>query len=765
MAENVAVTTLEIRGTEKVATTMKELKAQIQAYRDELVALGQVEDKDEKQKAEQVRIISELQKSTKLLSDVTNAHKKSLEDTDKVIDAQVDSYNALQAEMTKLKKAYKEMTAAERESPLGKETLSHIAALDSSLKDIDASMGQYQRNVGNYGNTFSQSMGTARQNAGYAAQGIGTLNTAIMMLGIKNDTLTKTIAGVMLAMQLLQNEGVTKLVTKLYEMIAAKIAAKTASIEATAAAQAEAAAMNATAAATTGATAATNGFKAALVSTGIGAIVVALGVLIANWDKVSKALGISKKATEEETEALKKAREAAEEFNNNVGTAISGALSQFVKLQAQYRALRTDFERKKWIKENASAFGDLGISVKDLNSAEAAFVKNTKVVVDSLIKRAMATAKEQQLVSMATQYMAARLRGDEYVKKNQVIAGQEVKSPGAGGFTTEGGKMQVNHEGKWVYTAKGAELANATVTSNAYAEANKIKGEMDALANELATKYKNVGGGAIIGGYKPAGGTTKKDAAEKESANTEKAYEDASIAEEEAYYDAEIARMEAVQEKKDEFFQRDIARMDAEREAEEEAAEFQKAIDEEEDKRQEEILENKKKRAKAAMDITTAGLSALSGMLDAIGEIIESTEKDEEKAAQKTKGLKIASTTIETLSGAATAIASAQTLGPIAGPIIGGINAAAVLATGFANIAKIKATPTNGSESSSISGVSASVSAPNIATQLDSVRTITTASEEDRLNQMASPQKVYILQSDIEAANKTSKVQVDESSF
>ena len=47
MAENVAVTTIEIRGTEKVATSMKELKQQISDYRDKLIVLGQAEEETE----------------------------------------------------------------------------------------------------------------------------------------------------------------------------------------------------------------------------------------------------------------------------------------------------------------------------------------------------------------------------------------------------------------------------------------------------------------------------------------------------------------------------------------------------------------------------------------------------------------------------------------------------------------------------------------------------------------------------------------------
>jgi hypothetical protein len=42
---------------------------------------------------------------------------------------------------------------------------------------------------------------------------------------------------------------------------------------------------------------------------------------------------------------------------------------------------------------------------------------------------------------------------------------------------------------------------------------------------------------------------------------------------------------------------------------------------------------------------------------------------------------------------------------------------------------------------------------------------VTSATEEELLNRMASPQKVYILQSDIEAAGSVAKAQVTESSF
>jgi hypothetical protein len=157
---------------------------------------------------------------------------------------------------------------------------------------------------------------------------------------------------------------------------------------------------------------------------------------------------------------------------------------------------------------------------------------------------------------------------------------------------------------------------------------------------------------------------------------------------------------------------------------------------------------------------------ATSGLMSALADMYESDEKNAEKNAKKIKALRIASATIDMLNGAITAYTSAQSLGVPLGPIVGAANAASVIAMGIANINKIKSTnPGGGGSSASVSAAPASVSAPNIETDLTSVRTITTASEEERLNRMAKEQRVYILQSDIEASGNASKTRVQESSF
>ena len=65
------------------------------------------------------------------------------------------SYYQLNQQLVDLRKQYKSLSAAERDSAKGQELKTKIQQLDSELKKIDASTGQFQRNVGNYPKTFA----------------------------------------------------------------------------------------------------------------------------------------------------------------------------------------------------------------------------------------------------------------------------------------------------------------------------------------------------------------------------------------------------------------------------------------------------------------------------------------------------------------------------------------------------------------------------------------------------------------------------------
>jgi hypothetical protein len=59
----------------------------------------------------------------------------------------------------------------------------------------------------------------------------------------------------------------------------------------------------------------------------------------------------------------------------------------------------------------------------------------------------------------------------------------------------------------------------------------------------------------------------------------------------------------------------------------------------------------------------------------------------------------------------------------------------------------------------------ATVNAPALASAVPTTTVVNGASTEAALNRAAQPQKVYVLQSDIEAADNATQVQVAEASF
>lgn len=179
-----------------------------------------------------------------------------------------------------------------------------------------------------------------------------------------------------------------------------------------------------------------------------------------------------------------------------------------------------------------------------------------------------------------------------------------------------------------------------------------------------------------------------------------------------------------------------------------------------------EYYDAKKAQVQSWMQTLSGMASGVSSILGSIADAMEENTEMTEEEAKKAKNLRVASATIDMLQGAVTAYSSAQSLGVPMGPIIGAINAAAVIAAGIANIAKIKATQVSANSSSSQTPtVPAQVNAPTVSPQVQQVRTLTSASEEDRLNRMADDHRVYILSSDLEAERDQHRVQVEETTF
>ena len=91
------------------------------------------------------------------------------------------------------------------------------------------------------------------------------------------------------------------------------------------------------------------------------------------------------------TKALKNLKKQIKETSDEFGE----GLSILYRLQLQWKNLRTEAEKTKWIKNNQSEFSKLGIAINNMTDAENVFVKNTAAVIESMRLRAIAAAGEQ----------------------------------------------------------------------------------------------------------------------------------------------------------------------------------------------------------------------------------------------------------------------------------------------------------------------------------------------------------------------------------
>ena len=456
---------IESAGSEQ---TVKGLKKEIDSLRDALL-------NTEKGSEEYKKVLEQLIGDQKKLQDVMSAGKNE-------VSAATGSYNALKNEMSALKKVWAEVTDEASRSQIG----ARIDEINTELKTMDASIGNFQRNVGNYADGFKNARqeltalksamdnmqeGTAEYNQAfqraseithnlqerqemlkYSAADLGTqlsnvasigaslaggfnaINSVIALTGEKSEDLQKVMvklqAGIALVQGLQGLEGMTKRMKGLVDGLTTAIFKTNEMTTATNAqagsTKALATAQEANAAATTTATVATNAFGKALVATGIGAIVVLLGTLIAHWEDLKDMIGLSNEKLESFRAVLDKAKEAIVGVANAIGniliTPIKNAITYISTLGKVMKDVFT------------LNFSQIGTDIKEGFEKIKENVKKGYDVVGNYQKGA---AKQRELNEKKAAERAAKLRKEEledYIKDMEAQKGADWK------YTEEGKK-------------------------------------------------------------------------------------------------------------------------------------------------------------------------------------------------------------------------------------------------------------------------------------------------------------------------------------
>ena len=700
-------------GTEDAVKSVNDLKENIKLLK---TSLGDLEIGTQ----EYQNTLDELKVNQNALKDAMYATSTSMDDVAKAATGASESYNSLVHRMAALKEEWRATNDEARRNELGEQ----IAQVNGKLKAMDASIGNFQRNVGNYSSALAGLRDGFLATAGGASSVINPI--AGVTTGLKALSATPVVS-------------ILGLLANVINSVIKNLKSSEENINAVTAAMSPFAAMG---------DLVKNTMQ--MLGTAVSKVASVLGDLaIKVFPALRKAAELRNEITEKEIELSYRQREAIEK-NADAELEIAKLKAQSVdkeKYTAKQRiafleqAMALELEVSKRAKDIAEQ--EYQLQLLQAETAENSKEENDKLAQAYANKVKAETAYFNKAKELTSQLVAVRkeeadavLRAyieEEKLKQKQITLNKS---------TWEERLKTAKKGSEDEYTTKLAIAEAEMLLEQSKARAEiKDADEKVKMLEAIERKYleKRI---RLADEFADA----LQEAERKNLENEMTALEDGSAAQLKKRIELKKYELDTLHqmetESDEDFYARKI-------------------------KAEKDYIKSKEELTAHQIQVATATADATSALISNIADLYESDEKNAKKNAKKVKALRIVSATIDMLNGAVTAFTSAQQLGPIAGPIVGGINASAVLAMGAMNISKIKNTnlDSENSGSTTASLPSASVSAPVVETRLPNTRNLTSASEEERLNRMASSQKVYILQSDIEASGNQSKVQVAESSF
>jgi hypothetical protein len=714
-----------VKSVGDLKNNIKELKKQLDGYTE---ATGEVDEQGKKVyktiegltigSEEYKNALEELKINQNALRDAMYATTASMEDVSAAAMGASESYNSLVHQMAALKEEWRATNDEARRNELGVQ----IGEVNQKLKDMDASIGNYQRNVGNYSSALAGLKDGFLATAGGAGAVINPVKNVTM--GFKALSATPVV-------------GILGLIANVLNSVISNLKSSEGNINAVTQAMSPFAA-------------ATDLVKNTMQVLG-GAVAKVASVLgnlaMKIFPALREAAELRNQITEKEISLSYKQREAIEKN--------AEAELEIAKLKQK------SVDKDKYSAKERIAFLEQAIALELEVSQRAKDIANQEYELQVLKSKTAENSKEEN--DALAQAYANKIKAEtNYFNKSkeltsQLVAVKKEEKDANEKATREAEKSKQ----KQIEINKSLWQVRLQTAKKGSGEEYQIKSAI--LEDEyLLEKSK-----AML---------EIKDADEKVKTLEviEKKYHERRIQLSNEYADNLIEaerqqlenRMLEQEENSNAMLQAKIElkkfELDTLHQLETESDEdfYARKLQAEKD-----YTEAKKELTANQIQQMSAVAGATSSLLSSIADMYESDEKNAEKNAKKVKALRIASATIDMLQGAVGAFTQASsTYPPPYGQIIGGVSAAAVVAMGVANIAKIKSTDPTGSSGGG-SSTPAVVNPPSVDTQMPSVRNVTSASEEDRLNRIASPQKVYILQSDIEAAGSQSKVQIEESSF
>lgn len=162
---------------------------------------------------------------------------------------------------------------------------------------------------------------------------------------------------------------------------------------------------------------------------------------------ISKLIEKHKETKQAAQEAAKAQRETFESYARSVASNSAEIITKFNALQQQYKALGDDLQaKKKFIKENADAFKELGVKVTDVNDAENLFIHNAEAFRKSIEARAQAAAAMELAVEKYKVSIQKMMEYDQLNYANEDNILDHIKATGYRKWSAEGLTEEQNEQ-------------------------------------------------------------------------------------------------------------------------------------------------------------------------------------------------------------------------------------------------------------------------------------------------------------------------------
>lgn len=692
------------------------------------------------------------------------------------------SYNALVKTMAELKKQWRATADGVERTEIGKQ----IDDINTQLKEMDASIGNYQRNVGNYAESFSQAMKAQQEAtevtraklesvqkvASGLASGYSALQGAMAMLGTENKNLEKTFVKLQAAIALAQGIGGLK------DLVEGVGQAKVAFQGALMGVKSFIGSLNA--------------MKTALIATGIGALVVAVGTLIAYWDELSAMFGDTErdiKRINDVVDDLKTKLSQFDEDNNfivRLAEASGKAKDEILKLRQEQAKLA--FEEAERAKQQAelnlekAKKEDWHWNGKSEEVSEAERVYKETLEIEQARWKALVKANEDITVYNEEQKTKKRedekKEADEKLKKSNETAEKELEATKKNEEEIKKKAEEIRKESLMSLMAdKDKELAvleddykkKKAILESANEDYQALTQSFNKAVDEVNEKYKELGGKELITSLN-ADIKASEQTADNKALDVENKYA-IKQADTENPVDSiqlEIDKTLELQSIREQAFNEQLSQIQALLDSKQLSAEQEKELTEQYAELQMQrinetakattqialldrqlINEQKKQNKEYAKNLSQTFTSTLQGVSNILGALQEGIDTTNKEGFEKNKKIQTANATIGMLVGITNALAGMFTTKT--GPwdlILAGIQAASIAASGAIQISNI--------QKQTFDGGSSAVATPNMSIAesmpVQYTKEILTDTETEKLNQ---PIKCYVLENDIrEAHNK-----------